>query len=80
MIRLIQIEVKCHSGYKADEYPESFTRGNDRYEIRQVTDRWYQGDTNPEYPVSNYFKVETISGIQYIIKHDLHCDKWYLCE
>jgi len=22
-------------------------------------DRWYHGDSNPEYPVSNYFKVQT---------------------
>ena len=80
MIRLIPIEVECHSGYKADEYLKYFSRGNDRFEIRQVTDRWYQGETNPEYPVSNYFKVETTSGVQYIIKHDLESDSWYLCQ
>jgi len=76
---LIQIEVECHSGYKADEYPKYFSWDNEKYEIRQVTDRWYQGETNPEYPVSNYFKVETINGV-YIIKHDLESDRWYLCK
>jgi hypothetical protein len=80
MIRLIPIEVECHSGYKADEYPKYFTRGNDRFEIHEVMDRWYQGETNPEYPVSNYFKVKTTTGVQYIIKHDLESDNWYLCE
>jgi hypothetical protein len=43
-------------------------------------DRWYQGETNPEYPVSNYFKVETTNGEQYIIKHDLESGSWYLCQ
>ena len=76
---LIPIEVECHSGYKADEYPKYFKLENDRYEIYEVTDRWYQGETNPEYPVSNYFKVETTCGV-YIIKHDIENDRWYLCQ
>jgi hypothetical protein len=80
MIKLIPIEVQCHSGYKADEYPKCFFWNNDRFEISQITDRWYQGDSNPEYPVSNYFKVDTTCGKQYIIKHDLEKDEWYLCE
>jgi len=33
-----------------------------QFEVRQVTDRWYQGEANPEYPVSDYFKVETTGG------------------
>ena len=79
-MKLIPIEVECHSGYKADEYSKYFSRDNDRFEIRQVTDRWYQGETNSEYPVSNYFKVETTSGERYIIKYDLESDSWYLCQ
>jgi hypothetical protein len=78
-MKLIPIEVECHSGYKADEYPKYFSWDNDRFEICEVTDRWYQGETNPEYPVSNYFKVETINGVN-IIKHDLESDRWYLCQ
>jgi hypothetical protein len=78
-MKLIPIEVECHSGYKADEYPKYFSRDNEKFEISQITDRWYQGEANPEYPVSNYFKVETINGV-YIIKHDLESDRWYLCQ
>jgi hypothetical protein len=80
MTKLIPIKVECHSGYKADEYPKCFYRNNDKFEIQEITDRWYQGDRNPEYPVSNYFKVNTTSGRQYIIKHDLESDQWYLCK
>jgi len=80
MIKLIPIEVECHSGFKADEYPKCFFLNNSRFEISRITDRWYQGDSNPEYPVSNYFKVETTNGEQFIIKHDLNSDKWHLCR
>ncbi|MGD0340922.1 MAG: hypothetical protein ABSA76_04335 [Bacteroidales bacterium] len=79
-IELIPIEVECHSGYKADEYPKCFCWNNKKFEIQQITDRWYQGDNNPEWPVSNYFKVDITSGEKYIIKHNLESDRWYLCR
>ena len=82
---LIPIEVECHSGYKADEYPVFFYWNNERYEIREILDRWYQTDQHPEWPVaewpvSNYFRVDTAAEVQYIIKHDLDDDVWYLCR
>jgi hypothetical protein len=80
MINLIPIEVECHSGYKADEYPKCFYLNNERCDISEIADRWYQGDANPEYPVSNYFKVKTTVGEQHIIKHDLESDRWYLLQ
>jgi len=80
MPEYIPIQVECHSGYKADEYPKCFYLNDDRFEIQEITDRWYQGELNPEYPVSNYFKVETDCGKQFILKHDLESDQWYLCR
>jgi hypothetical protein len=80
MIKLIPIEVECHSGYKADEYPKCFYWKDKRFDIQEIADRWYQSDNNPEWPVSNYFKVLTTSRDQYIIKHDLEGGAWYLCE
>jgi len=80
MFKLIPIKVECHSGYKADEYPKCLYFDNIKLEVQEVTDRWYQGDRDPEYPVSNYFKVKTTDGDQYIIKHDLESDTWYLCQ
>jgi len=80
MIELIPIEAECHAGYKADEYPKCFILDNERFEISEVTDRWYQGDRNPDFPLSNYFKVITYSGKEFIIKHDLACDRWFLCH
>jgi hypothetical protein len=80
MVKLIPIEVECHAGYKADEYPKCLIMGNDKILIEDIKDRWYQGDNNPDFPVSNYFKVLTAGRDLYIIKHDLENDKWYLCQ
>jgi hypothetical protein len=78
MIKLIHVNVECHSGFKADEYPKYFYWDNNRFEIYEIKDRWYQSTNNPEYPVSNYFKVETNFGQEFIIKHELECNEWYL--
>ncbi len=78
MLNFMPIIVECHSGYKADEYPMCFYLGENKFDIIEITDRWYQGDLNPEWPASNYFKVETTSGKQFIIKHDLEKDLWYI--
>jgi hypothetical protein len=80
MINQVPIEVQCHSGYKADEYPKSFELNDKEFEIVDITDRWYQGANNPEWPVSNYFKVIASDHKQYILKHELEKDKWYLCQ
>lgn len=61
-IELIPINVECHSGYKADEYPKCFYWNNEKYDIQEIVDRWYQGERDPEWPVSNYFKVDTTRG------------------
>jgi len=78
MTEMIPINVECHSGYKADEYPTCFYWNGEKFEIIEIIDRWYQADRDPEWPVSNYFKVNTTSGASYIIKHDLDHDEWYL--
>ena len=80
MTEMTLIKVECHAGYKADEYPVCFYWDNNRYELEEITDRWYQTDLSPEWPASEYFKVSTAQGRQYIIKHDLETDEWYLCR
>jgi hypothetical protein len=76
--KMIPIKVECHSGYKADEYPKCFYLDENRFEIIEITDRWHQGDRDPEIPAADYFKVETSGGGQFILKHDLGRDHWYL--
>lgn len=78
MKRLIPIQVESHSGYKADEYPRCFYWYGKRYDISQITDRWYQADSDPKYPAANYFKVITADDGQFLIKHEIASDQWYL--
>ncbi len=37
-----KIEVDCHSGYKVNEHPVSFTYQGHRQDIRGILDRWYE--------------------------------------
>lgn len=80
MVEFIPIEVESHSGYKADEYPKCFYWNEERIEILEIVDRWYQGETDPEWPAADYFKVRTSGGDNFILKHVPGEDKWYLCR
>jgi hypothetical protein len=75
---LFPVEVECHAGYKADEYPKRFYWDNLRFEIEEVLDRWYQGDQNPQFPPANYFKVRTTGKKVHILKHETETDRWFL--
>ena len=77
-MKLIPIIVECHSGSKGDEYPICFYLMNMKYEIKEISDRWYQAQTIPDVPVANYFKVRTLSNNIYIIKHEIESDLWFL--
>ena len=80
MINFVHITVECFAGYKADEYPKYFHLENNKFEIYEIVDRWYNHTGSQDSPVSNYFKVVTTSGQEFIIKHDLESDGWYLCQ
>jgi hypothetical protein len=77
-MNLIPIQVECHSGYKADEYPICFYLENIKFEIKEIADRWYQAVATSDGPVADYFKVRTESKKIYILKHELKSDQWYL--
>jgi len=77
-MNLVPIKVECHSGYKADEYPIYYFLENTKFEITKVSDRWFQAEPSPGLPVADYFKVCTAGNHEYIIKHELLSDKWFL--
>ncbi len=74
---LIKIRVECHSGYKADEYPKCFYWDDQRFDILEITDRWYHRGLSAEWPAADYFKVLTADNMQCILKHELEKDEWY---
>ena len=77
-MKLIPVKVDCHSGYKADEYPVCFYLQNTKYEIKEIADRWYQAQATPEWPVADYYKVRTAANQEFILKHDLQCEQWFI--
>lgn len=77
-MELIPIEVICHSGYKTDEYPRSFTWFEKDFIILEIVDRWYQSDRDPDVPAADYYKVKADDEGQYIIKNERESDRWYL--
>jgi hypothetical protein len=40
--------------------------------------RWYQVESKPEWPRADYFKVRGMDEQEYLLKHDLESDEWYL--
>lgn len=77
-MNFIPIKVVCHAGFKADEYPLCFYWENIKFEIREITDRWYQAEATHEWPRVDYFKVSTAGGSNYILKHEIVSDDWFV--
>ena len=46
--------------------------------MEELLDRWYQVESKPEWPRADYFKVRGVDGREYLVKHDLESDQWYL--
>ena len=77
-MELTPVQVECYSGYKADETPTRFLAGDTWIEVNEVLDRWYQVESLPEWPRTEYFKVRASNQGEYLLKHDLESDHWYL--
>ena len=46
--------------------------------LSSVLDRWYQIESKPEWPRADYFKVWAADEREYLLKHDLESDEWFL--
>lgn len=77
-MRLTSIHVQSYAGFKADETPRRFMLEERTVEVGEVLDRWYQVESKPEWPRADYFKVRAEDGREYLLKHDLELDEWFL--
>lgn len=75
---LIPIQVECYAGSKADETPRRFVWEERLIEVGEILDRWYQVESLPEWPRADYFKVRSLEPRDYLLKHDLESDEWFL--
>lgn len=77
-MQLVPIQVECYAGAKADETPRRFVWEGKSIAVNEVLDRWYQIESKPEWPRADYFKVRGEDGCEYLLKHDLESEQWYL--
>jgi len=77
-MQLTPIEVECHAGARADETPLRFRWEGRLIEVGEILDRWYQVESQPEWPRADYFKVRGTDRREYLLKHDLESDRWLL--
>jgi hypothetical protein len=77
-VKLIPIQVECYAGASADETPRRFILEERTIEVREVLDRWHQVESKPEWPRADYFKVKGEDEHEYLLKHDLESDEWFL--
>lgn len=66
-----KIDVRCYSGYKANERPVSFSIGDKSLNVEKLIDKWYGVDYT-------YFKLIADDGNVYILKYDEFKDEWEL--
>ncbi len=77
MMKIIPIRVECYSGYRAEELPRVLCLGDERLEVEEVVDRWYQSGLDPAAGRAEYFKLR--AGAQlYVVKRDSATHAWYL--
>lgn len=69
----IKIKAETHSN------PTYFYLEDKRLEIEDILDRWYQGNLNPEFPESNYWKIRINSGEEFLLKQEIRSGNW-LCR
>jgi hypothetical protein len=66
-------EVRCLAGFRANERPTSFVIDNCEIEVRTILESWRE----PEYL---YFRVETVDGRVYDLRHHEYEDWWQVRE
>lgn len=67
----LSLRVECYAGYRGEQTPRRFHLEGHLYEVSKVIDAWLAPD-------HRYFKVETVDGDTYILRHDSAADRWEL--
>jgi hypothetical protein len=65
------VRVQCHAGYRGEEEPRGFVRGETQVEVAEIVDRWLD-------PEHRYFKVRGADGRLYMLRHDEADHQWEL--
>lgn len=68
---MVQVDVQCYSGAKANERPIRFRLGGHDYMVQEVLDQWYG-------PEDTYFKLIADDQNIYILRYRPGVDAWSL--
>ncbi len=74
----IPIKVECYAGAKADETLRRFILEGEPVEVEEVLGRWTQVESKAAWPRADCFRVRCRDVRQYLLKHDLESDEWFL--
>lgn len=74
----VPIQVETLLSKHGDELPQSFRVGERQVHVVEILDRWYERKGDPEWPPADYHKVLGDDQCQYLLKHELESDEWYL--
>jgi hypothetical protein len=77
-MKLTPIRVERYAGAKAHETPRRFSWEGQTVKVGEVLDRWYQVESKPEWPRADYFKAQAADAHEYLLKHSLESDEWFL--
>jgi hypothetical protein len=67
----MEIRVECYDGYRGQEQPRLLLMGRRQIRVVEIVDRWLDPD-------HRYFKMRGDDGGLYIIRYDVHHDRWEL--
>lgn len=67
----MEIRVECYAGYRGQERPLRLLLGRRQVAVVEIVDRWLDPD-------HRYFKLRGDDGGLYIIRYDMHHDRWEL--
>lgn len=66
----MDLRVECHRDV-AGRVPCRFGRPGSMHDVESVIDRWPGSD-------HSYFRVRTLDGVDYILRHDEDSDAWQI--
>lgn len=70
------VEVRCHSGYKGEEYPESFVYEGREYEVAEILEQFLEEDLETRERRRVFF-VKTDNGSKFRLIHSEDSEAWY---
>ncbi len=74
----VQVQVQVDLDQKLGWMPRRLMCETTCTEINEVLDQWSQDLPGKIHPAIYYFKVRSVEGSRYLLRHDVSSDQWYV--